>query len=45
MAQTAPQAGRPLVELSSSCDVQVSDAGDTVYQVMVEEFPPKLPCN
>jgi hypothetical protein len=43
MVQTAPPAGRLLVELSSSCDVQVGDTGDTVYQVRVQEFPPKLP--
>jgi hypothetical protein len=43
MARTAPPAGRLLVELSSSFDVQVGDTGDTVYHVMVQEFPPKLP--
>jgi hypothetical protein len=37
--------GRLLVELSGLCDVQVGDTGDAVYQVMVKEFPPKLPCN
>ena len=45
MWQTAPPAGRLLVELSSSGDVQVGDTGDTVYQVVVQEFPPQLPCN
>jgi hypothetical protein len=43
MAQTAPPAGRRLVEPSSSCDVQVGDTGDTVCQVMLQEFPPKPP--
>jgi len=45
MSQTAPPAGRLFIELSSSRDIQVGDTGNAVYQVMVKDFPSKLPCN